>query len=65
MWYSIVRKEKGLNKMGIILSIIFFIFAGICWKSYKETGEDNCQFGTVIFVLVGILCIYLQIFPKL
>lgn len=45
-----------------ILAIIYFIFAGICWKNYKETGEDNCQFGTVIFVLVGLLVLFLKFF---
>ena len=48
--------------MEIILAIIQFIFAGICGKCYKETGEDNCQFGMIIFILVGILILFLKFF---
>lgn len=46
--------------MEIILAIMYFIFAGICGKCYKETGEDNCQFGMLIFALVGLLCLFFK-----
>jgi hypothetical protein len=46
--------------MEIILAIVYFILAGLCWKSYRETAEDNCQFGMLIFVLVGLLCLFFK-----
>ena len=48
--------------MEIILAIIYFVLAGICGKCYKETGVDNCQFGMIIFILVGLLVLYLKFF---
>lgn len=48
--------------MAITLAIIYFILAGVCWKDYKETDNDNCQFGVAIFALVGILILFLKFF---
>ena len=45
--------------MAIILAIIYFILAGICWKNWKIEYEDNCLFGFLVFMAVGIgLIIY-------
>lgn len=42
----------------IILAIIYFILAGVCWKCYREdTTEDNPLFGTLVFTAVGIALI--------
>ena len=53
------RGEKGRKIMAIILAIIYFILAGICWKNWKIEYEDNCLFGFLVFMAVGIgLIIY-------
>ena len=49
--------------MMIILAVVYFVLAGLCVKSYLETGEDNCQFGAIIFVLVGVLVLFLKFVP--
>ena len=45
--------------MAIILAIIYFILAIICWKNYKVEYEDNCLFGFWCFTAVSVgLIIY-------
>lgn len=48
----------GITITTIILIIVYFILAGVCWKCYKEdTTEDNCLFGAMVFAMIGIFLI--------